>query len=195
LLTKTIYPNQVLADVVLRWMLTAVHTVEKHDLRSSSIIPDIERRIEGLHASIAAPEMGTSDQPTGPTGSGDIYGNVLDYAPGGSSFSAITKIGSKAVGYLNKLFPKLGDNVQDLLGIKTILGILTATQDRRIPGNAASVYAYKDAETFWSGNVGRSFSVYESARMGGRNETGGERYPSRTYESFQLWERIFGTAS
>jgi hypothetical protein len=202
-LSKTIYPNEVLADVVLRWMLQAVQKTEATDARPTALIPDIATRIPVLTAAIANPT--SSAQPTGPTGSGDIYGNVLEYGPGGSIFGAIMRFGTTAVGLLNKLAPQLGDNIQDLLGIKVIIRILTAARDRRIPAGSKieqgdncmepSVYAYKDMEIVRTEGGGEVlFTVDQTARL---NEAcgmdGGLRYPSRTFESFQLWKRIFGS--
>jgi hypothetical protein len=197
-LGKTIYPNEVLADVALRWMLQAVQTTEAADDRMSSLIPDITMCISSLTTAIADP---ISSQPTGPTGSGDIYGNVLEYGPAGSLFGAIRRLGAAAVSLLNRIFPRLGDSIQDILGIKVIIRILTATQDRRIPARSEgtdasdgpSVFPYKDIEGLRTEDGGEVlFSVEQTARL---SETGGVdgglRYPSRTYETLQLWNRVF----
>jgi hypothetical protein len=180
-LSKTIYPNGVLADVILRWMLQSVKDTETNDNRTSNIIPNIGDKIDALGEQIAQADAMY-------TGSGDIYGDILSYAPAGSVFGVVMKYGSTAVSALNRLFPKLGDNIQDLLGIKVILRILAATRDRRIPGNAAEVYPYKQAEVVG----GNRFTVHAKARIEDENREGTKRYPSQTFESFELWKRVFG---
>lgn len=182
-LSKTIYPNQVLSDLVLRWMLQAVQSTDS----SATIIPDIKGRIQDINKCLTSPPRST-------TGSGDVYGNALDYGPTGSIFATLQKFGSRAVELLNKLWPQLGDNIQDLLGIKTILRILTATRDRRIPGNAADVYDYKEREQVVVEGVGSEFSIEGQARIEESGEGGAIRYPSRTFESFGVWRRVFGEA-
>jgi hypothetical protein len=189
LLSKTIYPNTVLSDLVLRWMLQSVQTIESDDSRSESIIPDIEAHIQLVNEHLASP---SARQPVGSTGSGDVYGDILEYAPAGTLFAPLMKFGSTAVNLLNKAFPKLGDNIQDLLGIKTILRILGATRDRRIPGNAADIYQYKEVESVDVRGEMRTFVVHEQAKMDRKNGKGRLRYPSRTFESFELWGRVFG---
>ena len=180
-LSRTIYPNQVLSDLVLKWMLEAVQTTAS---TSPPIIADIQRKIDTISARLVSPDRST-------TGSGDIYGSPLVYGPSGILFSSIQKFGSKAIELLNHVFPQLGDNIQDLLGIKTILRILTATRDRRIPGVGAKVYAYKDWESVVVGGAVREFCIEKQARIG-EEDGEGERYPSRTYESFEIWRRVFG---
>ncbi|KAF2463088.1 peptidoglycan binding domain-containing protein, partial [Lindgomyces ingoldianus] len=130
-LAKTIYPNHVLADCVLRWMLESVLTHDTQNL----VIPGLKNEIQALGQRIVSASspryLGEGGAKAGPTGSGDVYGNVLEYAPAGSVFRLLSKFGSQAVELLNHTWPNLGDNIQDLLGIKTILRILTATKDRR----------------------------------------------------------------
>jgi uncharacterized protein (DUF2235 family) len=180
-LSRTIYPNQVLSDLVLRWILQSVQTVSK---TSTPIIPDVEGRIRDINARLASP-------PKGSTGSGDIYGNALDYGPAGTIFSALQKFGTKTIALLNMVWPQLGDNIQDLLGIKTILRILTAVRDRRIPGDDAVVYNYKVEKVPVKG-VAEANTIEVQAKIAGKGEDGMERYPSRTFESHEVWERIFG---
>ena len=183
-LSRTIYPNQVLSDVVLRWILQSVQTVSK---TSTPIIPDVEGKIRDINARLASP-------PKGSTGSGDIYGNALDYGPAGTIFSALQKFGSKTIALLNMVWPQLGDNIQDLLGIKTILRILTAVRDRRIPGNDAVVFNYK-VERVPGKGMAEANTVEVQANIAGKGEDGAERYPSRTLESHEVWERVFGERS
>lgn len=189
MLGKTIYPNEVLSDLIFRWMLQSIQTTERTDQRTGSLIPSLQSHIDAVNSRLAQP---TSRQPTGPTGSGDVYGDILNYAPAGSLFGAISKYGSVAVQGLNKVFPKLGDNFQDLLGIKTITKILTATRDRRVPGNAADVYNYKSPEPVQVNGVTRAITLETQANVMKTDEKGVQRYPSKTFESFELWKRVFG---
>ena len=86
---------------------------------------------------------------------------------------------------LDRVVPQLGENIQDLLGVKTILEILLATRDRRIPGGEADVYRYQDQEVFNVGDVVEEESVGKLAKVG-------RLYPSRTFESFLLWRSVHG---
>ncbi|PSN75223.1 hypothetical protein BS50DRAFT_596263 [Corynespora cassiicola Philippines] len=163
-LSRTIFANQVLADVALRWMLKAVLATEGEcPGNTTSLVPsDKIAQLEQRMVSVDSESVG----------SGDAYGNVLYYAPGGVIWTTLKRLGSAATRLLNALLPQLGDNIQDLVGIKAIVGILTATNDRRIPGYGdEDVYNYKATET---------------AKLNR------ERYPSQTYESFELWKRVFG---
>jgi hypothetical protein len=184
-LSRTIYPNQVLSDLVLRYMLESVLTVSATSSIQVPIFQDIEGKIRNLNARLALPPRGT-------TGSGDIYGNALDYGPAGTIYSALQKFGSKTIALLNSVWPQLGDNIQDLIGIKTLLRILTAVRDRRIPGNGAVVYDYKTGEEVAVNGLARAVSIEAQAKMTGKGADGMERYPSRTFESHQVWKRVFG---
>lgn len=175
-LAHTIYPNEVLSDLVLRWMLEAI---QLHDL-DNLLIHDIQTKINDATARIASPK---STQPTGPTGSGDVYGNMLPYMPGGDVWTTLSHIGAKAASVLDRAVPQLGENIQDLLGVRTILKILLATRDRRIPGGEADVYQYQDREVFDVDSVVKEESVGRLAKVG-------KLYPSRTFESFLLWRSL-----
>jgi hypothetical protein len=178
LLSRTIYPNEVLADNVLRWILEGVRDVND----GVPIILNIEDRIAEISKRIANPKPNS-------TGSGDVYGNILDYAPAGRILGMIQKVSGALAALANKALPKLGDNIQDLLGIRTIIGILTATADRRIPGAAADVDGYKNDVTSKTGMV---YSVEDNARMEELNELNRIRYPSKTFETHELWKEVFG---
>jgi hypothetical protein len=164
---------------VLKWLLQGILEAGGD---ANPIIPDVRGEIHAVSARIAAPAPNS-------TGSGDIYGNVLDYAPAGRLFAPIQWASSFFTSLLNKVAPRLGDNIQDLLGIRTILGILLATVDRRIPGVAA------DVDTYQVGNIQvgqNTFSIEELAKMREKNDKGTGRYPSQTHESFLLWKKVFG---
>lgn len=177
-LAHTIYPNEVLSDLVLRWMLEAI---QLHD-HGNLLIHDIQTKINEATARIAFPK---STQPLGPTGSGDVYGNVLPYTPAGDIWTTLSHLGAKATGMLDRAVPQLGENIQGLLGVKTILEILLATRDRRIPGGEADVYRYQDREVFDVGGVVKEEGVGKLAKIG-------KLYPSRTFESFLLWRSVHG---
>jgi len=183
LLSRTIYPNEVLSDTVLRWLVEGIRDTDSSS--SNPIIFNIDCRVEDLRLRLASPSPKS-------TGSGDIYGDVLNYAPAGIIFSTTRRFFHFIFSLLNRILPRLGDNINDLIGIRTILGILTATSDRRIPDSAANVYPYTQEEHVVIRGVERSFCVQQMAKMKGSNEWGKERYASRTYESFLLWRRIFG---
>jgi hypothetical protein len=184
LLSRTIYPNEVLSDAVLRWFVEAVRDVDNDS--ANPLIPEVEPTIQTLSASIPSPP---SDHRTG---SGDIYGNVLAYAPGGRVFGAIQSTSRFLTSSLNNIFPRLGDNIQELLGIKALVNILTATADRRIPGVEAEIYPYTQEERVIVEGKEVVFSVEKLADMNGNNQWGKLRYPSETYESFKLWRDVFG---
>jgi uncharacterized protein (DUF2235 family) len=183
LLSRTIFPNEVLSDCVLRWILQSIQETEDDSL--SPIIPNVAARIQTLDARIASPAVNT-------TGSGDIYGDVLNYAPGGIIFSSIQRASRFVTSLLNRVLPRLGDNIQGLLGIKTIVGILTATADRRIPGVTADVFPYMQKQAVYVNGVEDTVVVAQQAHMTRETEWGKKRYVSRTYESFLLWKRVFG---
>lgn len=192
LLSRTIYPNEVLSDAVLRWLVQGVHDVDNES--ANPLMPNTEQHIESLSTRLGESAMAssTASAPATRTGSGDIYGHVLAYAPGGVVFSAIHRTSRSITGLLNNVFPRLGDNIQSLLGIKALVGILTATADRRIPGTQADIYPYMETETVMVQGKEVTFSVEELARLNEKNERGTLRYPSQTVESFQLWKRVFG---
>jgi uncharacterized protein (DUF2235 family) len=183
LLSRTVYPNEVLSDCVLRWLVEGVAHVDANS--QNTIIPNIQAQIHRLSRRLA---LATSAN----TGSGDIYGNVLNYAPGGIVWGRIKWASRSIISLLNNLLPRLGDNIQDLLGIKTIIGILTATADRRIPGVGADIYPYTSDEQVVVEGVESVFTVAQQGRLKEKNELGKERYASRTFESFLLWSEVFG---
>ncbi|KAH7397365.1 hypothetical protein BKA66DRAFT_437930 [Pyrenochaeta sp. MPI-SDFR-AT-0127] len=183
LLSKTIYPNEVLSDCVLRWLLEGIQEADANS--QNPVIANV-----GVHIQKLSERMGGPGAKN--TGSGDIYGDVINYAPAGIIWGSIQRTFRFVTSLLNRLIPQLGDNIKDLLGIKTIVGILTATADRRIPGVAGDVYPYMQQENVQVNGKDMAFSVEGQAKMIGTNEWKKERYPSRTYESFLLWRRVFG---
>jgi hypothetical protein len=183
LLSKTIYPNEVLGDCVLRWLVEGIRDVEGESL--APIIADTKAQLQRLD------ERLVSRKPSA-TGSGDIYGNALDYAPGGVIWSAVQRISRAVTSVLNRILPRLGDNIQQVLGIKSIIGILMATTDRRLPGVTVDVYPYLQDESVSVNGTVETFNVAQKAGLKGTNRWGKPRYPSKTFESFLLWRQVFG---
>lgn len=183
---KTIYPNEVLADLVLSWMLTAI---QSHD-DGYLLIPDIQDRIWALNARIAKPVKTVAQGPLGPTGSGEVYSDILEYGPAGGLWSPLSTVSSRVIDVFNRVAPNLGENIQDLLGIKTILRILTATRDRRIPAGEAGggdVVPYKDTVVL---DIGPGKTVFVNVALNA--DVSAKRYRARTYEAWSLWRRVFG---
>lgn len=165
LLTKAVVPNEVCADLVLVWLLEAVRDEDG----IGTLIPDIDDMISEIQSRLYS---GTLD-----IGSGDIYGKMTDYTPAGifgSAFSLLTSFTVKLTDHISPSL-KLGSAIQDFLGIKTLLNILLATQDRRIPDVDADVVPLFD---------GGEGSVYERAGLG--------RYESRTFEGWRDYLRVIG---
>ncbi|KAH5502406.1 hypothetical protein HBI29_146180 [Parastagonospora nodorum] len=183
LLSRTIFPNEVLSDCVLRFLLEGIRDVDSSS--SNPLIPDIHDVISHLDKLITHPVPNS-------TGSGDIYGDVLNYAPGGILLGSLQRVGKAFTSTLNTVLPQLGSNIQDLLGIKAIIGILTATSDRRIPGGEEDVFAYAEEQVLFVEGVQESVIVAEKADMRGVNEWGKVRYESKTFENWVLWKRVFG---
>jgi hypothetical protein len=188
LLSKTIWPNEVLADTVLRWLLGGVKETSSPGTENA-IFSDIDGRIAHLTWRIAAPDPNT-------LGSGDIYADPLVNAgPFGYIIRPLKKLLAIPFKALDLLFPRFGSDVQDLLGVKTLLDILTATTDRRVPRatDEESVYAYHEREEAVDAKgLVNAFSVAESAEMWVRNGDGERRYPSRTFENFEVRKGVFG---
>ncbi|KAF2849569.1 hypothetical protein T440DRAFT_130131 [Plenodomus tracheiphilus IPT5] len=184
LLSRTIYPNQVLSDAVLRYLVEGIRATDSDS--PNPIIPNLDEEVETLRLRLTSPSPKQ-------TGSGDIYGDVLNYAPAGIVWGTLQRFFRFIFALFNKILPRLGDNIKGLIGVKTIVNILTATADRRIPGSAANVYPYMREEQVLVQGVEQPLCIEQAAQMKGLNEWGKERYASRTYETFLLWRRVFGT--
>lgn len=169
-LSQTVYPNEVLSDLVLRWMLESIRHVDSQ----GTLIPRVESEINNLTKRI---EKGSTL-----TGSGDVYGNMLPFAPFGNVWAAVGALSEHAVSFLDKITPKtqLGTAIEETLGLKTIMRILLATRDRRISDREAKIDLY--TEPFRAGER----SVAQSGDITSK------RYPSRTYQSYWLWKLVLG---
>lgn len=190
LLSKTVWPNAVLADVVLRWVLQAVKD-EEGAADKDLMFPNIDDEITELGSRIANPSWAS-------TGSGEVYDDFLvDSAPLGYVLGALKRLIAIPIILLNFLFPRFGSNISDLLGIQFLTSVLMATNDRRIPGMSehGEVYPYQDDEmgTDVYGNP-MTFTVQGNGRMKELNDYSKVRYPSQTYETFMLWRSVFDGA-
>jgi hypothetical protein len=151
-LGDTIEPNHVLSDLVLKWMLESINQYDPH----GSLIRDMAKERRELRDRI-----NTATQ----KGSGDVYGEPLRYIPLG-----------RLIGFASSVSGILGRSISSLLGIQSILNILFAVMDRRVPDDSADMYPYKVQDPSLGANTIEVLATL--------NRT---RYPSRTYESFQLY--------
>lgn len=185
-LSRTIYPNEVLSDAVLKYLVEGIRDTDNSS--PNPIIPNITKEVDRLTERITSP---------GPknTGSGDIYSDIINYAPAGIIWGSLKRVSHYAVSALNQISPRLGENIRGLLGVETIIGILSATADRRIPAVAGNIYPYKEEQQVLVNGRQRVFNVAELGYMTGENEWGNERYQSKTFESFLLWNKVFGNSA
>ncbi|KAE9982637.1 hypothetical protein EG328_010768 [Venturia inaequalis] len=124
LLTKSVEPNEVCADLVLLYLLEGIQAEDG----LHTLIPNLDHEITQLKDHLR-------NTTTPKIGSGDIYGRLPEFGPGGVITTALTGVVRFFTKTANFFTPtlKLGTAVQDMLGIKTITDILLATRDRRIP--------------------------------------------------------------
>ncbi|KAF9915060.1 hypothetical protein FBU30_002203, partial [Linnemannia zychae] len=161
-LEKVIKPNEVLADLVLKWML---ESIEEED-PLGNVILNVKNEISKLIATI---ENGTD------TGSGDVYNNTLEYGPLGKLLEAGAKMAGAVVTYLNKIpLVHLGTAIQDFFDLRLIVNTIAATRDRRIGDVNAVVTRYDEA----SDEIG-GMTISTLAGIDKR------RYPSNTFENFR----------
>jgi hypothetical protein len=151
-LGNTIEPNQVLSDLVLKWML---ESIDQHD-PNHSLIRDMANQRSELRDRINAATQ---------KGSGDVSGEPLKFLPFG-----------RLIGFASNISGILGRGISSLLGFQSILNILLAVMDRRVPDDHADLYPYNVPDL--------SLGTNPIEVLATLNKT---RYPSRTYESFQLY--------
>jgi hypothetical protein len=147
-LSGTLEPNNVLSDLVLKWMLEAI----QNEYRTQTVIHKIDVELRNLDHSIKTVKNGV--------GSGDIYEKGLPYIPFGSVITLILPAFVK----------------KDL---NSALEVLLAVRDRRIPDDKAVIYPYQEPYARGSPSIFQLGNVTE------------ERYPSRTYQSFEAWVQYF----
>ncbi|KAL7944253.1 hypothetical protein V8C42DRAFT_84898 [Trichoderma barbatum] len=155
--SKVIEPNEVLSDLVLKWMLEAVKTNDP-----SGQVISTEKIDEEI---TAADRRIVSDNRQ--TGDGDVYKNIVAYAP----------FGSAIVGLLTRFF---GTGWQ----MNQIYQLFFAQRDRLIADLDSRVYEYVDADASILGSKGQT--IRELA------EVTTQRYPSRTYEAWNLNRKLLG---
>ncbi|TLD32367.1 hypothetical protein E2P81_ATG05343 [Venturia nashicola] len=178
LLTKSVEPNEVCADLVLLYILEGIQLEDG----LHTLIPNIGDKITRLRD-----HLRNNNHPQ--IGSGDVYGRILEFGPGGRISKALTGAIDFSIKIANFFTPtlKLGTAVQDMLGIKTITDILLATRDRRIPTTHAQTVDLAVGDELFGG-----LSVRERAGLGR------ERYPSQTFEnwlSYLLAVEVIGRRS
>jgi hypothetical protein len=179
LLTRTIWPNEVLADCVLRWLLEGVRDV---DVPNIQIIPDIDQCIHALDQRLDLPAPYS-------TGSGDVYGDLIDVESTNLITNAVRAVRMR----LTRLpFSLLGIQNVYSRSIEQIIQVLKSVTDRRISVFVANIYSYQRKEFDKSG---LGSDIEENASIARLNERNQPRYPSQTLETFELWNEIFGSSS
>lgn len=155
--SKVIEPNQVLSDLVLKWMLEAIKTNDPDGQVIST---------EKIDEEIAAADqrMVSDDRQIG---DGDVYRNIVAYAP----------FGSAIVGFMTELFGTRWQTNQ-------IFQLFFALRDRLIADPDAHVYRYLDTDASIVGS--------ENRRVEELAEVTPARYPSQTYQAWRLKRRLLG---
>jgi hypothetical protein len=155
-LGQRVQPNAVISDLVLMWMLEKIQAADP----SGTVVPDVGRRIEEfLH--------GFAGDGTQPTGSGDIYDNILEYTP---------------LAPLRLWWSYLPDSfTQHFVEFKrrwleSVLGL----GGRKILDVGAETYDYRRP-------FDQSGETIENLAQLSR-----ERYPSTAYDDFHLFRRLTG---
>ncbi|KAG0324042.1 hypothetical protein BG000_002369 [Podila horticola] len=160
-LGKVIEPNDVLADLVLTWMLDSI----KREDPDGKVVPNINAEIRKLIENIrVAPK----------TGCGDIYDRIFEYGPGGKLLGAGARMADAVVTFLDGLSKaRLGTALQNVFDPSLIIGTIASTRDRVISDYNAAVTRYDNV----SSNIG-NHSIMTLAKIDKK------RYPSNTYENF-----------
>ncbi|ODA84221.1 hypothetical protein RJ55_02739 [Drechmeria coniospora] len=156
--SREIEPNEVLADLVLKWMLEAVRA---NDPRGE-VIPTQQLDLE---IAAANRRMVNANRRSG---DGDVYQNIIAYAP----FGTFT---------LRLLTTLWGTQWQT----NQIYQLFFALRDRAVADLHSRVYDYAAVDPHIPDAHGRT--VEELAGISNR------RYPSRAYETWRLYRRILGT--
>jgi hypothetical protein len=168
LLTKSVSPNEVCADLVLLYLLEGIKTEDG----LKTLIPNLYDDQTGEIALIKY-RLRKTENPD--VGTGDVYGKMPEFGPGGIISAAFNQVVNTTIKIADFLTPtlKLGTAVQDMLGVKTITDILLATRDRRIPNTNALYVDLAAGNKVLGGDSVRSKAGLTA-----------KRYPSRTYENF-----------
>lgn len=161
-LEKVIEPNEVLADLVLKWMLESIKAEDPY----GNVMLNVDMEIGKLISNI---KNGTN------TGSGDVYDNILWYGPGGKLLEAGTKTAANIVNHLNRLpLGNLGTAIQDFFDLRLFIGTIAATRDRRIGDYKAVVTKYDEASDSIGDQSIKTLAAIDS-----------KKYPSDTFENFR----------
>ncbi|KAH6676321.1 hypothetical protein B0J14DRAFT_625667 [Halenospora varia] len=155
--SKVIEPNEVLSDLVLRWMLESIGAHDEEFL----IVPERDNKIERLGASIVS---GTSN-----TGSGDVYNRIVEYAPFGT--------------LLLKIWRTISGNRSQF---NAIYELLLARRDRHIPDDDAVVYDYTIPDPGLTTPTPIQILARIDPLTGNRVLDETKRYPSMTREAWLL---------
>ncbi|KAH8678640.1 hypothetical protein BGZ60DRAFT_401499 [Tricladium varicosporioides] len=155
--SKVIEPNEVLSDLVLRWMLKSI---KEHD-GESLIVPEVGSEIEKLERSITSPNP--------KTGSGDVYNRALEYAPFGKPLLGIWRTIS-------------GDRSH----FSAIYELLLARRDRHIPDDDAVVYDYTIPDPELPTTTPIQTLARIDPLTGNRALDEPKRYPSMTRQAWLL---------
>lgn len=116
-LEKVIELNEVLTDLVLKWMLESIKTEDPY----GNVILNIDMEIGKLITNI---KNGTN------TSSGDVYDNILWYGPGGKLFEVGSKMAANIINYLDGLpLGNLGMAIQDFFDLKLFISMIAVTRD------------------------------------------------------------------
>lgn len=155
--SKEIHPNEVLSDLVLKWMLESIKANDpKEQIISTSkvdlLIVEANERMVSENRQI---------------GDGDVYANVIAYAPFG-----------KLILELFKMF--WGTRWE----VNQVYQLFFALRDRVVADLKSPVYDYKEVDLSISDAKGRTIQ-----QLAGIND---KRYPSRTFEAWTLCRRILG---
>jgi hypothetical protein len=147
--SRIIEPNHVLADFALRWMLLAVRAHNPQPQAAYQVVPEIDQFIRDVTDNIR-------DRPH-QVGDGDVYGNILYYAPFGSFIL---------------------DIVRALRGtrwkISAIYQLFFDLRDRFVPDQDATVYDFRSFDPDIGESIENLGDIFE------------QRYPSKSYEKWEL---------
>jgi hypothetical protein len=162
LLSNTIHPNEVLSDLVLKWMLENIKT-EGGSGTDNAVIKDIDGVIEQIKEEIKIVNNNR-------VGDGDVYGNLLKYAP----FGKLKPLLGSAVWLANKVLPAKAE-------IDTLEGILFNLRDRRVPGpGPVNTSTNNTVYTSWCDYTVGDPNLDNLAQIT-------TRYPSKTLQTYLLY--------
>jgi uncharacterized protein (DUF2235 family) len=157
LASKTIEPNHVLGNLVLKWMLEEIKLNDPYGL----VVPHdvLEDRVRTLKAEMLSHRRATGD--------GDVYANILKYAP----------FGSLIFGILRTIWGTSWQNNQ-------IYQLLFALRDRLVPDDDAKVYLYREPDATLDFHTIQDLAGIAPLTLS--QSDANTRYPSRTMDSWQV---------